>query len=235
MTLRITNPHYTESDQKRAYFLELSKEGTDAQGATVYERLVFAYDEKVAVGVTKEQIAEGVSEDVSIWADFYFNRGSEPIPPITDIEALIALIGGEDDGTLVIEQQLSPYTSEVPIGNWIPYVSPAEDWHLKTHDNDLSSRGRVRFVAEMQAPGNLVSPDLGTHAKQTFNMRMVVTNWDKFYPSEIDEKDPKMYNMFDFGAVELDFSNLYDAPSSALHHVGFAVATMISAVSLGLF
>ena len=64
---------------------------------------------------------------------------------------------------------------------------------------------------------------------------MVVTNWDEFLPSEIDEKDPKMYNMFDFGAVEFDFSSLYVAPSSALHHLGFAVATMISAVSLGLF
>ena len=64
---------------------------------------------------------------------------------------------------------------------------------------------------------------------------MVVTNWDEFLASEIDEKDPKMYTMHDFGALELDFSNLYDAPSSALHHVGFAVATMISAVTLGLF
>ena len=151
MTLRITNPHYTESDQKRAYFLELFKEGTDAEEATVYERLVFAYDEKVAVGGTKGQIAEGVDEDVSIWGYFYFSRGSEPIPSITDLEALIALIGGKDDSNTVIVQTLNPYTSEFPIGNWIPYVSPAEDWHLKTYDNDLSSRGRVRFVAEMQA------------------------------------------------------------------------------------
>ena len=164
VTLKMTSPHYTESHEKRAYFLELSQEDTDAGGATVYKRLVFAYNEKVAVGVTKEQIAEGIDEDVSIWGDFYFNRSSEPIPPITDLEALIALIGGEDDDTLVTEQQLSPYTSEVPIGNWIPYLSPAEDWHLKTHDNDLSSRGRVRFVAEMQATENLVSPDLGSYA-----------------------------------------------------------------------
>ena len=49
----ITNPPYTETEQKRAYFLELSKEDTDEEGATTYERLVFAYDEEVAVSVTQ--------------------------------------------------------------------------------------------------------------------------------------------------------------------------------------
>ena len=66
-------------------------------------------------------------------------------------------------------------------------------------------------------------------------MRLVITNWDKFLVSEIDEKDPKMYNMHEFANLELDFSNLYDAPGSALHQLSFAIATMISAVSLGLF
>ena len=143
VTLGISNPHYTESDQKRAYILELAKEDTDDEGATVYKRLVFSYSEKAAVGLTPEQIAAGEVDDVSIWGDFSFSRSSEPIPPIIDLDA------EEDDSSVVIEQQLSPYSGTLPIGNWIPYVSPAEDWHLKTHDNNLTKRGKVTFVAEM--------------------------------------------------------------------------------------
>ena len=50
--------------------------------------------------------------------------------------------------------------------------------------------------------------------------------------SEIDELDPKMYNVFDLGELNLDFSNIYDAPGSAVTS-GFALITLIATLSAG--
>ena len=75
----------------------------------------------------------------------------------------------------------------MPIGNYIPYVSKAKDWHLKANlEQDLSRRGKVDFVAEMKAEEVLKAPDLGSYEKQKYNMRIVVINKDELDVSEVD-------------------------------------------------
>ena len=146
---------------------------------------------------------------------FLLKEDDEMVPFIDDPVATL-----QNYGSLEVHQYFTSI-APIPVGNWMPFFSELEVWHLSTLGNDLQRYGGLAvFKVEKQLTNEDVLDFQEKYLYQDYELHLSVVDWTKlsdFNPTSLDSyyELGNIYNSLEIGIYEGDFTQAYVAPNSS--------------------